>query len=164
MTPFLIIERRHCDKESIHKTGFEGAIPSKHHHRFENAINSAKGFTEYTEKHGYHFTEELAEHASKMMKNANGQTHTWTAAQVKKALESLGYMPSSKDATLGDIAYAANMLYADFYPEVIKDEASCLKGANALASDPDGYEGMIFTRWASDVMAKAVSIDWEKFV
>ena len=61
-----------------------------------NALMSAKGYLNYVEKHGYHFTEELADHVSKMMENANGQAHTWTAQQVKKAMESLGLMPFGK--------------------------------------------------------------------
>ena len=124
-------------------------------------------FDEYVKKHGYHFTEALAEHVSRMMENANGEQHSWTAAQVKKAMESLGLMPIGKtksEATLGDIAYLANMYYADLYPDPFKDEASCLRAAYRIAVDPDGYKGMVFCRWTADAIGKAVSIDWEKFV
>lgn len=132
-----------------------------------NALMSAKGYSEYVEKHGYHFTEALAEHVSKMMENASGQEHSWTAAQVKKAMESLGLLPISKtksEATLGDITYLANMYYADLYPDPFKDEASCLRAAYRIAVDPDGYKGMVFCRWTADAIGKALSIDWDKFV
>lgn len=132
-----------------------------------NALMSAKGYSEYVKKHGYHFTEALAEHVSKMMENANGEAHTWTAAQVKKAMENLGLMPLGETvthATLGDVTYQANMYYADLYPDPFKDEVSCLKGAYKVAKDKDGYKGMIFCRWTADAIGKAVSIDWEKFV
>lgn len=49
-------------------------------------MGGAKGYSEYVKKHGYHFTDALAEHVSKMMVNANGQQHSWTASQVKKSL------------------------------------------------------------------------------
>ena len=123
-------------------------------------------FDEYVKKHGYHFTEALAEHVSKMMENANGEEHSWTATQVKKAMESLGLMPFGKtktEATLGDVTYLANMYYADLYPDPFKDEASCLKAAYKIAVDPDGYKGMIFCRWTADAIGKAVNINWKKF-
>lgn len=123
-------------------------------------------FDEYVKKHGYHFTEALAEHVSRMMENANGEQHSWTAAQVKKAMESLGLMPIGKtksEATLGDITYLANMYYADLYPDPFKDEASCLRAAYRTAVDPDGYKGMVFCRWTADAIGKAIDIDWKKF-
>ena len=132
-----------------------------------NALMSAKGYLNYVEKHGYHFTEELADHVSKMMENANGQAHTWTAQQVKKAMESLGLMPFGKtksESTLGDATYLANMYYADLYPDPLKDEASCLKAAYKVANDVDGYKGMVFCRWTADAIGLAIKIDWEKFV
>lgn len=122
-----------------------------------------KEYIEYVEKHGYHFTDSLAEYASKMMQNANGQQHSWTTGQVKKAMDSLGYtIPSN--ITPGDVAYLANMYYADFFPEPLKDETSCLKAAYKIANDPDGYDGMIFCRWVADMIGKSAKINWEKFI
>lgn len=123
-------------------------------------------FEEYVEKHGYHFTETLAEHISKKMVNANGATHSWNASQVKGAMESLGLYPlgnNKTEATLGDLTYLANMYYADFYPDVLKDEASCLKAAYKIATDPDGYKGMVFCRWTADAIGLDVQIEWKKF-
>lgn len=111
----------------------------------------------------YHFTDALAEHVSKIMVNANGQQHSWTTSQVKKSMESLGLSISDK-VTIGDVTYAANMAYADLYPDPLKDEAACLRYAYKIANDPDGYEGMIFCRWTADAIGKAIKLDWEKFV
>lgn len=138
-----------CIKSAIQGNGF--------------ALMSAKGYSEYVKKHGYHFTDALAEHVSKMMENANGQQHTWTTSQVKKSMESLGLTIPSH-VTHGDAAYLANMYYADLYPDPLKDEASCLRAAYKVANDPDGYEGMIFCRWTADAIGKAIKLDWEKFV
>ena len=131
-----------------------------------NALMSDE-FDEYVKKHGYHFTEALAEHISKMMVNANGQEHSWSAAQVKKAMEDLGLMPLGKtktEATLGDATYLANMYYSDLYSDVLKDEVSCLRAAHKIAIDPDGYKGMIFCRWTADAIGKGLSINWKKFM
>ena len=56
------------------------------------------------------------------------------------------------------------MYYADFYPDPLKDEASCFRAAYKSANDPDGYEGMTFCRWTADVIGKAIKIDWEKSI
>lgn len=124
---------------------------------------SQEEYSEYVEKHGYHFTDALAEYASKMMQNANGQQHSWTASQVKKAMEGLG-LTIPGHVTTGDAAYLANMYYADLFPDSLKDEASCLRAAHKVANDPDGYEGMIFCRWVADVIGKSTKIDWKKFI
>ena len=169
----VVKHHEHDDhKEHYHK--------SEHHHEDEHHKHDYKlpyeteanelmsdEFEEYVKKHGYHFTEALAEHVSKMMVNANGQEHSWTAMQVKKAMESLGLMPLGKtktEATLGDVTYLANMYYADLFPDPLKDEASCLRAAYRIAVDPDGYKGLIFCRWTADAIGLAVNIDWKKFV
>lgn len=106
---------------------------------------------------------ELMKKQQEMMVNANGQQHSWTASQVKKSMESLGLSIPGK-VTTGDVTYAANMAYADFYPDPLKDEAACLRYAHKVANDPDGYDGMIFCRWTADAIGKAIKLDWEKFV
>lgn len=157
MKPFMIIERSHndCDEERI--------IVDLPYEQSANALMSAKGYVEYVKKHGYHFTDALAEHVSKMMVNANGQSHSWTANQIKKSMENLGLLIPDK-ITTGDVTYTANMAYADFYPDLLKEEAACLKYAHAVANDTDGYEDMIFCRWTADAIGKAIKIDWEKFI
>lgn len=168
-------EHANHDKHDHHDdVTFKGHITDHHGEKHDidfelpytqaaNALMSAKGYLEYVKKHGYHFTDELAEHVSRMMENASGQKHTWTATQVKKAMEGLNLtVPSS--VTSGDVAYLANMYYADLYPDPFKDEASCLRAAYKIANDIDGYDGMVFCRWTSDAIGKAIHIDWEKFV
>lgn len=155
----IIIKRHsHDNYDDAHET--EYSLP---YEQAANALMSAKGYLEYVKKHGYHFTDALAEHVSKMMVNASGQQHSWTVSQVKKSMENLG-LSIPNNVTPGDIAYLANMYYADFYPDPIKDEASCLKAAYRIANDPDGYEGIAFCRWTADVIGKAISINWEKFI
>lgn len=118
---------------------------------------------EYIEKNGYHFTPALAEFASKQMENANGQKHSWNTERIKMLFNTHD-MELPEGSTWGDMTYAANMCYADFYPEVAKDEASCIKYACLLGNDPDGYEGMIFKRWCTDMVEKHLHIDWLKFL
>lgn len=116
----------------------------------------------YLNKYGPHFNNELAEAASKEMVNANGKVHTWTAEEVKRAMLEHG-IETPEGATLGDIVYAANMLYADFSHSNTPD-INYIKGAVMLAEDPDGYEGMIFLRWLFDVRMKDKHIKFYNFV
>lgn len=53
------------------------------------------------------------------MVNANGKIHTWTTAQVKSVMEKMGFAIPSK-VTDGDMAYTANMAYADFTPTCLR--------------------------------------------
>ena len=77
----VVVESRVATPHGEHKVKFD--LP---YEQTANALMSAKGYSEYVKKHGYHFTDALAEHVSKMMENANGQQHSWTASQVKKSI------------------------------------------------------------------------------
>lgn len=131
-------------------------------------VDKNKGYEAYVEKHGYHFTDDLAAMAIGRMQNADTSEFKhgrWTVEQTKGAFKSLN--PSGKylhKVTDGDLAYAANMYYADLYPDPITSEAGCLKAATRIANDPDGYEGQIFTRWVGDLMKQNITIDWEAYV
>jgi hypothetical protein len=155
----VIVESRIATPHGEHKVKFD--LP---YEQTANALMSAKGYSEYVKKTWLSFYRcpcRACEQDDE--KNANGQSHSWTAAQVKKSIESLGLSIPSK-VTNGDVTYLANMYYADLYPDPLKDEASCLRAAYKVANDPDGYEGMIFCRWTADAIGKAISINWEKFI
>ena len=130
----VVVESRIATPHGEHKVKFD--LP---YEQTANALMSAKGYSEYVKK------------------------HSWTASQVKKSMESLELSIPGK-VTTGDVTYAANMAYADFYPDPLKDEAACLRYAHKVANDPDGYDGMIFCRWTADAIGKAIKLDWEKFI
>ena len=96
----------------------------------------------------------------------SGELHEALKEQIQTTMEidnpCVAMMMKSIGATIGDILYLANMAYADFYPKVIKTDSDCVQYAIAVASDPDGYEGMAFCRWTADIIGKGVTIDWEK--
>lgn len=121
------------------------------------------GYEKYLKAHGYHFTDALAEHASGYLKNADGSGHKWVPAQVSKQLETLG-LKLPEHITNGDATYLANMYYSDFYPDILKDEVSCIRMAHKATMDVDGYDGMIFNRWIADIKSKDIDVDFEEFV
>lgn len=135
----------------------EQKIEAQTYGRAANAIMNAPGYIEYIKEHGYHFTDKLAHYASMVMKNVSGTAHEFTAAHVTS-------IKRNHNETDGDLVYTANMAFADFYPQVIPTAETCLKYAEAVATDPDGYEGMEFLRWTSDAIGNAVTINWEEFI
>lgn len=150
--------------EHSHEKDNEHTLP--YEHSANKLMASTNGYAEYVGKYGYHFTEALAEHISKMMENGNGQSHMWTCAQVEKALGMLGLnMKESKTgATIGDITYLANMYYADLHPDPIREEIGCVRAAYRVAHDVDGYSGMIFCRWTADAIGKSLHISWDDYI
>lgn len=132
--------------------------------RVAEQIMDSDDFGEYIARHGYHFTADLADCATKMLKNANHREHRWTSEQIRQQLAIHGLNDWGK-CTLGDITFLANMAYADFYPEVLSSEHACIKYAIAVAKDPDGYDGIVFSRWIADLIGnKVTTIDWERYV
>ena len=137
---------------------------SKHTHR-ENEPHylQKEDFKQYVAKHGYHFSNKLAEYASTLMENNNGQKHSWSTSEMNTQLNSMGII-LPKEITLGDMTYLANMYYADFYNDVITDEITCIKAARRIANDIDGYKEIAFCRWLADIMAMKIEINWLHFI
>ncbi len=160
MNNYLLRQIIENKKEVPHEAEVSDALPWS---AFAKKLMNSEDFVEYINAHGYHFTPCLADCATKMMVNANGEEHNWTTEQVKKAMTGLG-MSVAHDYTWGDAAYAANQAYADDYPTAIKTEADCLQHAHNMMHDPDGYGGMIFSNWLNSVISTQTEIDWHKHV
>lgn len=121
-------------------------------------------YHKYKEKHGEHFCDKLAIWASKKMDNVRGEkSHSWTVEEVKAAFEKMGFK-KPETATWGDIAYSANMAYADYFGGSIKTEADAVRYAYDDVSDPDGYPGKIFNRWLADIMGQNIEVSWSEYV
>lgn len=116
-------------------------------------------FQKYLSKNGYHFSNKLAEYASALMQNENSLEHSWNCQDVEQAIISSRI---ESNYTLGDLTYAANMAYADFF-SLFNSEKSCIEYAIFLANDPDGYDGQIFKRWLLDIREKNITINWKNF-
>lgn len=151
---------RHKSDKATDKIGTH-----EHHDGTTTSIDEyMEGYEEYHAKHGSHFTDELAKWASEHMTNAHGDpAHHWSVEEVKSAFERMGYK-KPEDMTWGDVAYSANMHYADYFGVTLKTEAECVRQAYADISDPDGYAGKIFNRWCSDVYGKKVEVPWKSFI
>lgn len=145
----------HLSREASH---------SLHWEKFAKQLMNADDFLAYVAKNGYHFTPSLADCVTKHhIENADGTKHNWTTAQVKAALEAAGMTENPLHMTWGDAAYLANWFYSDEFPDYLKTETDVIKRTYKAAQDPDGYEGMTFSRWLSDVVGHQLSIDWKLY-
>lgn len=164
--PDLVIVRKTYKAESSEEYTESSPKPQADSAYYsEKGVSS--GYAAYVEKYGLHFNNKLAEYAIDKLKNVGpNESHKWSISQVEKAVNNL--LNSKLDfkfkTTYADLAYAANMYYADFYPQIITTDTACIQAAIAMANDPDGYEGLIFSRWVADVMVKNKSFDWTKFI
>lgn len=124
-----------------------------------------KGMEEYLQYYGWHFSKRMEEWAaSKMYKEINGK-RAYITAYTKEDVEAL--MERSgvecKDITY-DAVYVANMAKADFLGSSIIDEVHLAKYIKDVCQDPDGYEGMQFTRFYADCIGSGTPINWEDMI
>lgn len=121
-------------------------------------------YRKYKEKYGEHFNDTLAVWASKRMDNAHGdKSHSWSVEEVTSTFAKLG-LQKPEGSTWGDVTYAANMAYADYFGGSLKTDVDVIKHAFEDVSDPDGYPGKVFNRWLSDVMGKDIAVPWSEFL
>lgn len=119
-------------------------------------------FEEYLDEHGPHFSRELCDHAVSCMENADGSKHRYSKEEVKQLLERNGV--TVKNAVECDACYVANMAYADFFPEPLKNERDIAIFVKKYIDDPDGYEGVAFSRYLADLKRTGQRVDWEEMI
>jgi hypothetical protein len=77
-----------------------------------------------------------------------------------------GFMSSEDKVKLDnevgyDAVYVANMAKADFYGSSISDDVHLAKFIKDYLDDPDGYDGIVFTRFYADCIGSGTPIMWE---
>ena len=63
-----------------------------------------------------------------------------------------------------DLVYIANMIVADRWGSSVKGEEQLALAIKDEMDDPDGYDGMAFSRFLADCNAKGVPIVWEDMI
>lgn len=105
----------------------------------------------------------MCEWAVSMMRDRNGRKIDFRSKQqVHEFLRNHG--AELKNDNGYDAVYVMHMVYADFYgSSIITDDGIC-KFVRDYIDDPDGYDGIAFTRFLADCEAKGISIDWEDVI
>ena len=121
---------------------------------------------EYLSYYGWHFSRKMCEWAVSNMYKMNGRTKEYIDPITKDRLADMqkAYNIKLSNKYEYDNLYVANMVKADFWGSSIQDEASLLKYVKDYTEDPDGYEGMPFTRFYADCIGSGTPIPWEDVI
>ena len=122
------------------------------------------GMEDYLAFNGWHFNKKLCEWAvSKMYKVNITKKKEYITPYTKEAVDNMLKTHGIKlDNDRGyDAVYVANMAKADFYGSSISDDAHLAKFIKDYLDDPDGYEGIVFTRFYADCIGSGTPIMWE---
>lgn len=116
------------------------------------------GMAEYLSNYGWHFSKSMCKWAVSMMRDCKDMPVEFMEREkVDELVKKFGMSVESKGY---DAVYAYAMLKADFFGSSVVSEQQMVKMMCDIFNDKDGYDGMIFTRWYADMIAKGVPIIW----
>ena len=120
---------------------------------------------EYLGYYGWHFSKKMAEWAaSKMYKKDATGNKKYIDTYTKESLEPLLKRMGIKMEVNYDAVYIANMCKADFLGTAVPDENCLALYVKGVIEDPDGYEGLPFTRFYADCIGSGCPIPWEDVI
>lgn len=125
------------------------------------------GMEDYLSINGWHFSKKMCEWAvSKMYKKDPAGNKTYITPLTKDGVDE---MLSRQSVTISnkigyDYVFAANMCIADYMGSSIVDERHAAKFVKDYVDDPDGYEGLPFTRFYADCIGSGTPIVWEDMI
>ena len=132
--------------------------------RLDNRDRMPTGMEDYLAQNGWHFNKKMCNWATFKMKkkDASGKV-VKISPYTKEDVENVLTRNNIKlDNDWGyDAVYVANMCIADFLGSSILDESRLALYIKDVIDDPDGYEGMVFTRFYADCIGSGKPIMWE---
>lgn len=131
--------------------------------RLDSYTGYPEGMDEYLSYYGWHFSKKMCEWAvSRMYRLVNNRPIKIDPIKKEQLDEILKrYSVSLKNDNGYDAVYVANMCKADYLGRSIKDEGAMVQFIVDTIEDPDGYEGMVFTRFYADCVGSGTPINWE---
>lgn len=131
--------------------------------RLDSYTGYPEGMDEYLSYYGWHFSKKMCEWAaSRMYRLVNNRPIKIDPIKKEQLDEILKrYSVSLKNDNGYDAVYVANMCKADYLGRSVKDEGAMVQFIVDTIEDPDGYEGMVFTRFYADCVGSGTPINWE---
>ena len=121
------------------------------------------GLDAYLSYYGYHFSPAMARWAVEHMVPRNGgRMKMMDKEAVEKLLADRDI--DFRAAKGHDLVYLANMVVADRWGSSVKDEDQLALAIKDEMDDPDGYDGMAFSRFLADCNGKGIPIMWEDMI
>lgn len=126
-----------------------------------------EGYKQYKKRHGKHFTKDLCMFAVNMMMREDKDGNKYRISAMDK--EEVERLLKDGDVRLQhntgyDHVFVANMCKADYLEDSVPDLKRLARYVKNVIDDPDGYDGIAFERWLTDMVNKKVEIPWEEFV
>ena len=121
---------------------------------------------EYLEYYGWHFSKKMVDWATSKMYRTTGETKQYLEPISKSQLEDMSKIYNIKLECKFeyDCLYVANMAKADFMGSSLQSEQQLLQYVKDYTEDPDGYEGLPFTRFYADCIGSGTPIPWEDVI
>jgi len=134
--------------------------------RLDSYMKYPEGMDEYLSYYGWHFSKKMCDWAVSRMYRLVNDRPVPTDPISKERLDDILKRYSAKltRAKGYDAVYVANMCKADYLGRSIKDEGSMVQFIIDTIEDPDGYEGMVFTRFYADCIGSGTPINWEDMI
>lgn len=122
------------------------------------------GMREYLKVYGWHFSKAMCDFAVSRMwteddSGERKETRGYTKEDVDKILRQYGIKLNKSEGY--DYVYVANMCLFDFQSRLPLNEQGLARYIKAVIDDPDGYDGMVFTRYYADCIGSGTPIIWE---
>lgn len=115
---------------------------------------------EYLGLYGWHFSKKMCEWAVSKMKDRDGnKVQPMSKEQVDSLLTRHGIKLEEDKGY--DKMYVAAMAKADYFGSSIADDVRLALFVKDYLDDPDGYDGIAFTRFYADCIGKGCPIPWE---
>lgn len=135
--------------------------------RLDTYSRMPSGMKEYLEAYGWHFSKKMCEWAVSKMKckdeaGKQKKLDPMKKDEVEEMLKKYG-VKLERDAAY-DCVYVANMGRADYLKSSIPDEQHLALFVRDYIDDPDGYEGLPFTRFLADCVGAGKPIVWEDMI
>lgn len=128
----------------------------------EPHAKSYEDMEEYINHYGHHFNKKLLEFALNHMFKDGKKIVPYSKETVDNMLAQYNIKVATDHPC--DYVYVANMCMADFLGSSIADDNHLCKYVHDYMTDEDGYDGIVFDRWYSDIYHKHIKIDWDTMI
>ena len=129
--------------------------------RLDSRSAFPEGMENYLEFNGWHFNKKMCQWAvSKMYRMVNGKKE-YIEPYTLESLKALKERLKIDFEVDYDSVYIANMCKADFLGSSVPNETLLVRYVKDVVEDPDGYDGMPFTRFYADCIGSGTSIPWD---
>lgn len=124
------------------------------------------GMRDYLSTYGWHFSKKMCDWAVSKMKAKDPTTgrekklDAWKKEEVDELLKKYNIKLENDEGY--DCCYVANMAKSDYYKSSISDEQHLAMFIKDYIDDPDGYDGLPFTRFYADCIGCGIPIMWEE--